>query len=913
MIPILFEHSEKDFTSNGLGRLAEAASCKVTEELNGIYELELVYPVTGRHYEELTFGRIIYATHDDAKDPEPFDIYRKTAPLNGQVTVYARHISYRLNNIILEPYDAGSCTAIFAGISHHSINPNPFEFLNTVSGTADFELNHPVSVRELLCGTGPMDVPQLFGGDYEWKKFTVYHRAKRGRDTSIELRYGKNITDLAHDVNAGQTYGAVIPYWLSSDGMELAVLPEWMVINQGSTSERVGLLDLSHEWDVYPEEEDLRTYAAKALQDSNIPVESLTVSFYELWQTEEYEHFASLQRAFLGDDIKIVDPDLAINTTLRVVKVVYNVLLDRYDSMELGKASVPYASVIQQQVRDEIYEIAPTKSAMELAIEHATQLITGGLGGHLVIGTDENGNPNELLIMDTTDKATAVNVLRLNLNGIGFSTTGYDGPFDTAWTIDSHFVADFITTGNLNASLLTLGVLQSNDGNIRFDLEAGTFEAVLSSMKLISKATQEGEADVERTVEEVALDTVNLENVTNALTQMAVFNKLTNNGTIQGFFIDQESGEVYVNLSGLRADGFFKVEHPKTKKTVFYVNANTGEVEIFPTKLYITADQDIKQYIEDNAISDEDIIKVLTDNEQTEGMFISEGGHLYLSWSYAKGDVLKLGGSRNQNGVLEVYDSSGYQILGVGNDGLKVSTPQGWGKEYVHIKDGIIYGYADKTLKSYIDLIANYAGYEQLVVDATNCHGVVVKADYFTLTGEMYAASGVDATSLKTSGELRVGGESHLQDTVYLGNVRDLAKGLSTMYYFLTLDNYEVTLIGFVPSSKRYKHIYNEVTSKDVEDAYKIKVYMARYKDGVIKKGDQREGKTYPMFVAEQMYEHLPIAVDIKDGQIESWNVSVLIPVMFQMIKDQKEILDEQQKRIDDLEARLARLEKLVL
>lgn len=88
---------------------------------------------------------------------------------------------------------------------------------------------------------------------------------------------------------------------------------------------------------------------------------------------------------------------------------------------------------------------------MRQAINHANSLLSGGLGGHVVINRNANGEPNEILIMDTDDKDTAVNVIRMNVNGIGFSTTGYDGDYTTAWTIDGHFNADFIKAGTINA------------------------------------------------------------------------------------------------------------------------------------------------------------------------------------------------------------------------------------------------------------------------------------------------------------------------------------------------------------------------------------------------------------------------------------------------------------------------------
>ena len=103
MIPILFDQTEKLFTSGGLGFLADCTRCQVSQERNGIFECEFEYPITGPLYDKIQERRIIFATHDDSGDPQPFDIYARSAPINGLVTFYAHHISYRLSNSVVMP------------------------------------------------------------------------------------------------------------------------------------------------------------------------------------------------------------------------------------------------------------------------------------------------------------------------------------------------------------------------------------------------------------------------------------------------------------------------------------------------------------------------------------------------------------------------------------------------------------------------------------------------------------------------------------------------------------------------------------------------------------------------------------------------------------------------------------------
>ena len=96
---------------------------------------------------------------------------------------------------------------------------------------------------------------------------------------------------------------------------------------------------------------------------------------------------------------------------------------------------------------------------MEQAQNHITEVLNGGFGGHMVIVYNADKQPTELLFMDTADMNTAVNVLRINKNGIGFSNTGVGGSYRTGWLLDGTFVADFITAGNLNANLIRTGTL----------------------------------------------------------------------------------------------------------------------------------------------------------------------------------------------------------------------------------------------------------------------------------------------------------------------------------------------------------------------------------------------------------------------------------------------------------------------
>lgn len=502
MIPILYNGDETNFINNGRGRLSDATRCIVTEERNGIYELEIDYPITGVHFEEIKQGRIIASTHDDKHDLQPFEIYRRTVPdLNGIVTFYAHHISYKLNGVTVEPFTAGSCAAALQAIKDKSINTNPFTFWTDKTTTAQFTSDAPRNARAMLAGEDNSILDVFGSGEYEFDKFTVKLHAARGTDSDCEIRYGKNLTDLNQDIDSSGTFNAIVPFWKDSEG-NILMLPEKMIIYEGAepqlayltdhnliiirteTNEPIEVpywdvdaapMDLSDAFEEMPTVEQLRQ-AAKARFESGeywAPKENLTVDFVQLWQTEEYKDFAGLQRVSLCDTVSVYYPQVAIAAVKqKVVRVVYNVLLDRYDSIELGAVQ----TTLGEQIKSGIMEVVPTTSMMEEAIQYATELIRGGLGGYVVMTPGPNGYPQEILIMDTPDINTAVNVWRFNQGGLGHSSNGYEGPYsDIALTQDGRINASIITTGILNANVIRAGIISDNDGDNYWNLESGQF------------------------------------------------------------------------------------------------------------------------------------------------------------------------------------------------------------------------------------------------------------------------------------------------------------------------------------------------------------------------------------------------------------------------------------------------------
>lgn len=469
MKPVLFASTATAFTTNGLGKLSDAASCTVKETRNGAFELTLKYPVEGIHYAEIQQRSIILAKPNPVDLAQPFRVYRISKPINGLVTVYAYHISYDLTGIPVSPYSAASVQAALAGFSTNAVATNPFTFWSDMTSSGDFIVKSPASVRSLL-----PTVLEVYGGEYKYDKYTVRLYQQRGVNRGVTIRYGKNLTDLKQDENCSNVYTGVYAYY--SDGNCIVETSPKVTPAPGTYDyTRVLPLDLKAEFKEAPTAEALRAAAEQYMSDHNIgvPEVSLNVSFVQLEQTQEYKDLALLERVELCDTVTVIFERLGVNATAQVTSTVYNVLIDAYDSVTIGNVRKNVAMTIAEQAQ----EIAkgPDLTALQAAVIEATELITGNQGGYVVIHSSTGGKtPDEILIMDQPDIESAVQVWRWNKSGLGYSSSGYNGPYGLAMTIDGKINADFITTGGMDAARITAGILQSKDGRFLIDLTANT-------------------------------------------------------------------------------------------------------------------------------------------------------------------------------------------------------------------------------------------------------------------------------------------------------------------------------------------------------------------------------------------------------------------------------------------------------
>lgn len=460
MIPILYAAEETAFLNNGIGILRDATDCTVIQGLNGVYELEMVYPVTGLHFSEIQNRRILLCEPDPVTEPQPFRIYRIGKPMSGRVAVYARHIVYDMMGIPVSPFSAEGIGEAMATMKERAAADCPFTFFTDKTTTATMTTKVPWSMWELLGGTQG-SLLDTFGGEYEFDRYSVKLWNRRGADRGVSIRYGKNLKDLQMEENIAGCYTGVYPFWYSNgDETEAGYreLPEKIVSVAGDFGySRILTKDFSSEWQNPPTEEQLRNKTQKYIQNNDIgtPDVSWKVEFVQLEQTEEYKGKALLERVSLGDTVTVEFAELGISATARAVETRYKPLLKRYENVSLGKVRSNLADIVVNQQRQ--IDNTMNKTALQIAVEQLTAAILGARGGSVrFLDTDGDGMQDTLYIADHPDPNLAKKVWRFNYEGWGASENGYNGPFILGASLKNGFVADFITAGTLDAAIVKI-------------------------------------------------------------------------------------------------------------------------------------------------------------------------------------------------------------------------------------------------------------------------------------------------------------------------------------------------------------------------------------------------------------------------------------------------------------------------
>lgn len=386
MIPILYEKTESQFTTNGLGRLRDCISCVVTEERNGIYECDFEYPVSGQHFNEIIIGRIVAVEHDDTGDVQPFDIVGYEKPIEGVVTFHCVHISYRQSYMTVNGTNINSLSAAFTKLGTATPS-NPFTYWTdkTSTGYVGAFDGVPKTVRSILGGTEG-SLLDAYGGEYEWDRFLVKLWSVRGQLRDFVIRYGVNMLEYNDETDSSECYSSCIPYW--TDGTTTVVGDKQTLSSLPPSGRDACIpLDVSEKFENQPTKAQVNSTGLSMLKSAQpyIPTQNITVSFVRFQDTPEYAQFAPLMRCRLCDSIRVIFPDYQSSGTFKIVKTVWDVLGERYEEMELGDLSTSLSEAlgVNDIQRD-------SRSTIEQIIERIDDIPTviGGHGTYSSIATN---------------------------------------------------------------------------------------------------------------------------------------------------------------------------------------------------------------------------------------------------------------------------------------------------------------------------------------------------------------------------------------------------------------------------------------------------------------------------------------------------------------------------------------------
>ena len=470
MIPIIYESSETAFESNGLGRLRDCISCDVTEERNGIYECDFEYPVDGANFDLIQCGRVVAITHDDSGDIQPFDIVSYTKPIDGVVKFHAVHVSYRQSGIVAQGSGINSLAAAMTMLTSSAQPSNPFTYEADFTSTAYMASadGTPRSVRQFLGGIEG-SILDAYGGEYEFDRFRVILHRSRGVTRDFVIRYGVNMLDYSEDTDFSNTFSACVPYWRGNDNGSDIIVKGNRVDYGGTAYNGRNIcvpLDLSDKFEDAPTTAQLEAEALRVMQSkqSTLPAQTISVDFIRL-QDMGYEGLDNLLQCNLCDTIRVEFPRYNMSGSFKIVRTVYDVLQDKYDSMELGQLSTTLAEALGIQSQTDTLQSIDDLTVNDLNV-------TGGaaIAGALTVGGASIGD----FILEQTANANGIyrkwNSGYMEQFGVATSsaqsgTVGMTITLPVAFNNTSYYVY-LSPSNNMNSNTILLTEINSSSSSI---------------------------------------------------------------------------------------------------------------------------------------------------------------------------------------------------------------------------------------------------------------------------------------------------------------------------------------------------------------------------------------------------------------------------------------------------------------
>lgn len=385
-LPILYEANETNFSHLGLGVLRDTTEALVTEERNGIFEMEMKYPVDGDLFEELKLDRLVKVDANPNLKDQRFKIIRISKPTDGIVTVYLEHVSYLTQDLPLKPevnYSGQAQTALNIWASN-IVDDHPFTVYSdvTTNGSGKWTIDKVDNARRALGGVQG-SILDSYGGEYRFDNYRISLLNQRGSDDGVLIAYGKNLIDLTQEEEITNTYTSIYPYSMirNEDGTEtLLTLPEYYVDSEHVENyARRKIFPVDFTEDEITTESALRSRAERYIRDNGvgIPKVNLKVKFVDLAKTLDYEHLQLVENIDLCDWVTIYFEKLGVRQRAKVIKVVWNGLLDRYDEIEVGESRASLSDSIGATVDGKLAPINEQLHTVQVAANGKNRVYRG--------------------------------------------------------------------------------------------------------------------------------------------------------------------------------------------------------------------------------------------------------------------------------------------------------------------------------------------------------------------------------------------------------------------------------------------------------------------------------------------------------------------------------------------------------
>lgn len=463
----LFGQTDKSFLSNG-DIVLHPFRAKVHKEDNGDFYLDLE---TGLEYvDSLVEGNIIVAN-----TPQGDQAFRITNPVKtkSKISVKAWHVFYDSKNYLIEDSYVvdKTCNDALDHLNSATEPQSPFSTISDVQSVNSFRC-----VRKSLY-EAMQTVVERWGGHLVRDNFTIGIRNQIGQDNGVTVRYKKNLKDITCEENWDLVVTQLLP--VGQDGILLNAIDESASLYVESLTQydipytkAVSFSQEVNQEDYQDAEGHLDETAYKQALVNDLLQQAQAYVDVNCVPQINYTLKANLEKITdIGDTIEVIDERLGLNLMTNVIAYDYDCILEQYTEIEFGNFKKTLSGLvsnitasIDETVKQETEEI---KVILSDELQQATDKIWGALGNSYVIYEGD-----KILVVDSLPKETATNVMMINNGGIGFSNTGINGTFSSAWTIDGTLDMQNINVINLTANLIKGGTLKlGSESNVSGILE----------------------------------------------------------------------------------------------------------------------------------------------------------------------------------------------------------------------------------------------------------------------------------------------------------------------------------------------------------------------------------------------------------------------------------------------------------